>query len=668
MVTQSKCPYCGTPVSPVARYCDNCGTPLKPSDRPTPTRRRERPNDRVAVWLFVVVLIVVFTGGTLGGFRYRSGQWPWQPPVAPVVSSDPPSAPENPTVTIPPPSNPPVNPSVERYHRSMVSISVRGDQGSKTGSGFLIDPEGHILTSAHVVEGYQGCVNVIDDYGASHLAAVVGLDRNLDVALLQAATLRKWPDVLSLYEEPVAAGDQVYVLGSPKSNPNASLLDAEVESIRVSKRIEERYYPNLIEFRGVTVVHGSSGSPLIHRQSGQVLGIVTAAADTPVAYAVPTDEKVRDQITQWIAEPTRSECGVQASQKTVRVVLSTITPLSGSYGIYGGDLSAGAELALRDMEDQLRKVGYEVTLLRHDDQGQASAARDLANSVAFDPEVIGVVGSFTSQVSAAIAEALQESKLVMIAPTAGADELTAQGWPHFNRLIASNARLEALAASYAQSKLGARSILLILDGTPAAESKARSFETSAQIISMSLAGQIKLTGTIDPADLKQKVIDSKADAIFYAGNSQTAFQMAQALRHEGITLPIIGGAELYSNFFENMIGPAWRGIYFTHFTDGGDERFARHFETIMGKPTRGYGMYGYDAARVILEALVRYGEKNPAKVPDRTELAQMVRTTREFHGWASTISFDSSTGENQAARVHVFEWVSGRPEWRESDR
>jgi len=668
LATQSKCPYCGTLVSPAARYCNGCGTPLKSTDRPTPIRRRERPRDRVAVWLFAVVVLVLFTAGTLGGYRYQAGRWLWEPPVA-AVSAGGTQEPSSQTATIPaPPERETVDPAAQRYLRSIVSISVRGDQGSKNGSGFLIDSDGRILTSAHVVEGVSGCVNVIDDYGASHLAAVVGLDRNLDIALLQAATLRKWPDVLSLREESIAVGDPVYVLGSPKSSPNASLLPASVEQVNVAKRIEERYYPNLVEFRGATVVHGSSGSPLLHRQSGQVVGVVTAAADTPVAYAVPLDPAVRERIAQWAAEPARPECGVQASQQTVPVVLATITPLSGAYGVWGGDLSAGAELALRDMEAELRKVGYEVTLLRHDDQGDLAVARDLASAVAFDPEVIGVVGSFTSQVSEAIAESLLDANLVMVAPTAGADELTTRGWPHFNRLIASNARLEALAASYALSQLKARSILLVLDDSATAESKARSFETSAQIIAMNVAGQLKLSGTIDPASLKQKVIDSRADAIFYAGNSQTGFQLAQALRQAEVLLPIIGGTELYTDSFESMVGPNWRGIYFTHFTDGGDDRFARHFETIMGKPTRGYGMYGYDAARVILEALVRYGEKNPAKIPDRKELAALVRNTRELPGWASTITFDPLTGENQAARVHLFEWVSGRPELRESGR
>lgn len=664
MTTHNKCPYCGTSVSPMARYCDSCGTPLKQSDRPTPTRRRERPGNQVALWVFLVVLLTVFITGSLGGYRYNAGGWPWEPAVSVISSGNDHPDPTESNILVPS-NQKQQDPALENYLRSVVSIYVRGEYGSKTGSGFLIDTAGHIVTSAHVIEGYSGCVNVIDDNGTTHLGTVVNWDRNLDVAMIYAPTLGKWPDVLAIRQAPPAQGDQVYVLGSPKGTPNSALLQAQVEQLAVSKRIDDRYYANLVEFKGATVVHGSSGSPLLHRESGQVVGVVTAAADTSIAYAVPIDTALKALLDTWAADPVMKECAAQLASGTVDLVLATITPLSGTHGVWGNDLSSGAELALRDMEADLSKVGYRVSLAPKDDQGQSSTARELARTVAYDQEVIGVVGSFTSQVSEAVAQTLEESGLVMIAPTAGAEELARQGWPHFNRIVPSNNRLEAAAANYAWSKLKARLVLIVLDGSATASSRAAAFETSAQIIPLPLVGRLTFSDTTGATEFRQKVIDSGADAIYYAGNSQTGFQVAQALRQEGIMLPIIGGADLYNPAFESMTDLTWQGVYFTHFTSGIDERFERHFETILGKPSRGYGMFGYDAARVILEALIRYGEKHPAQVPSRAELAALVRSTREHPGWSSTITFDSLTGENQAARVSVFEWVTGHFELRE---
>lgn len=669
MATHYKCPYCGTSVSTTARYCDNCGTPLKPADQPTPTRRRERerPHGRVALWAFLVVLLSVFTTGTLGGYWYQTGRWPWQPHLQVTAGNGQ----ETPATSGETAANIPQqkqqkqqDPALQQYMRSVVSIHVRGEHGTKTGSGFLIDGKGHIVTSAHVIEGFSGCLNVIDDNGTPHLGTVVAWDRNLDVAMIYSRTLAKWPDTLTIRQTPLASGDQVYVLNSPKGTPNSALLEAQVEEVAVAKRIDDRYYGNLVEFKGATVVHGSSGSPLLHRETGQVVGVVTAAADTSIAYAVPTDTNLAALITKWSGQEV-SSCDEKAERPTVKLRLATITPLSGTHGVWGNDLVAGAELAMRDMEADLRNRGYEVSLFSLDDQGQASVAREQAETTAYDKEVIGVVGSFTSPVSAAVAEALAESGLVMIAPTAGAEELTARGWPHFNRLIASNARLEASAAVFAKNRLGVRKILPVLDGSAASDARADAFETAAQIISLPFATRYTLTGSIKVDELKQKLLETDADAVYYAGNSQWGFQLVQALRQEGITLPVISSPDLYNPAFESEEGKKWQGIYFTHFTGGVDERFRRHFETLLGKPHRGYGMYGYDAARVILEALLRYGDKNPGEVPTREELAEMVRSTRDHSGWSSTVTFDPTTGENQAAKVFVFEWVEGHPELRE---
>lgn len=658
MANQSHCPYCGTTVSPTARYCDNCGTPLVQTDSLGRTRR-EQPRG-LAPWLFALLLVLVFTSSAAAGYRYHSGYWPWSPAEAPV-----PEGWEEPPESIPQPPDSVTDPALARYARALVTLNVRGEQGSKTGSGFILDDRGHVVTSAHVITGYRNCVNVIDHNGTPHQGAVISWDSNLDVAMIYVPTLGEWPDRLSLRESPLAPGEQLYVLSSPGGVPGATLLPAQVTSTGVVKRIDGRYYPSLIEFQGAHVEHGASGSPLIHQATGEVVGIVTAAAETSVAWAVPIDESVRDLLANWSARTVSMQCRSFATDQYTELALATITPLSGRHGVWGNDLASGAALALRDMEADLRRVGYEVSLLQLDDQGETAAALEQADTVAFDQQVIGVVGSFTSQVTAAIAERLKETGLVIIAPTVGAEELTAQGWPHFNRLVASTARLDAAAATFAKDRLGGARVLIAVDGTAAADRRAQSFETSAQIIALPVIGRLELTSPLNPEAVVREVMTASANVIYYAGAGELGFQLASALRERGIMTPVIGGTNLYDPAFEEFVGPTARGVYFTHFSSGADERFERHFAYVLGKPTRGYGQFGYDAARVILEALVQYGEQHPGQTPDRAELAALVRQTRDLPGWTGSITIDPTNGENMAAPVHIFEWVGGRYEPRE---
>lgn len=650
MTGPTRCPYCGTEVSASANYCDRCGTPLRPSGAPTPLRRRERPGRRVAVWLFVVVLLTFFGSGVLGGFRLHSGRWPWSAAVPALAGPDP---------TEPPSGN---GEGEGRYLRAVVSIQVRGDRGSRVGTGFIIDTGGHIVTSAHVIEGHKGCVTVIDDNGTTHQGMVVGHDQNRDVALIYVPTLTKWPQVLTLSSGTLSPGDPVYAWGSLERSPNHAPVPAEVRQVGLSQRIDGRYYADLVEFRGASVMHGASGGPLVHRETGEVVGIVTAGSDSAIAYAIPVAGEVSRLIKAWAEEPVAFQCAPNPAKVRTPVVLATVTPLSGPHGVWGSDMASGAELALRDLEADLLRVGYQVSLVRYDDQGAPEAAAEHARRLAYDQEVIGVVGSFTSPASASLAEGLLESGLVLVVPNAGAEDLMQPGWPHVNRLIAPQVRLEAAAAAYARGRLGVESVLMLLDGSAESERRAAAFETAAEIVALPVAGRIVLPAHIEGSALAAAVRAYVPDAIYYAGNSQLGYQTAAALRQQGLTLPIIGGSELYNPAFESTAGRGWRDIYFTHYTRGTDARFIRHFEAILGKPTRGYGTFGYDAARVILEALIRYGEVNPGRIPDRAEFAALVRSTRGHKGWSTTISFDPNTGENQAAQVYLFQWVDGRIE------
>src|SRR5262245_5924721 len=61
--------------------------------------------------------------------------------------------------------------------------SANGQQGTATGSGFVIDDQGHVVTNHHVIENASDVVVLTSD-GKQHAAHVVGSDPSTDVALL----------------------------------------------------------------------------------------------------------------------------------------------------------------------------------------------------------------------------------------------------------------------------------------------------------------------------------------------------------------------------------------------------------------------------------------------------------------------------------------------------
>lgn len=210
-------------------------------------------------------------------------------------------------------------------------------------------------------------------------------------------------------------------------------------------------------------------------------------------------------------------------------------------------------------------------------------------------------------------------------------------------------------AVFASQQLMVKSVLIVEDGTPDAARQHPAFRANAQIVGLTVADTVTVTG--DPVGLKQKVEATKVDAIYLAGRPENALRIARALRQEGVMLPLLGGQAIDQRF-QTFTGAGAEGIYFASVTALPGEPFRKHFESVLGKPTRGYAVYGYDAASVILAALVRYGEQYPGQVPSRTELAQLVRETKGHLGWSARISFDAN-GENITSWVHVYQWKQG---------
>jgi len=650
--SRSMCPACGAALSAEARYCDRCGTPLSEKTASTPSRRRETsPAGRVALWVFIGILLFVFAGGAIGGYRLKSGHWPFQTLAAapPASSSSLNASPANPT----PKEN---SPTVTRYLRSVVSIDAR----DRSGSGFIIDNKGHVITAAHVVEGSRGCVTVTDDNGRPHQGTVLPYSSVTDAAMIYVPELAGWPDHLEFTSsQSLTPGDSVYVLGSPKGIGSPVRQAATVAKLGVGQTVEGRYFRNLIQLNDAVVHEGTSGGPVVLKSTGRVVGMVNASGgSTTASWAVPADDLV-PLITGWLSQTPGNSCLFEKAVRTVPVVLTSITPRTGMYGVEGDDLADGADLALREMDALLRRVGYEVTLRREDDGGVPSAARDKAAAAAYDPNVIGVVGSLDNAATKSVAEVLEASGLTVVAPTAGAGDLTSFGWRHFSRLVANSNKQELALADFAAQTLKVKGTYLLDDGTPAASLLISDFRKAATGAGLTMAGQGTVGLSTDWAALKQKLLTAKPDAIYYAGSSDVGLRLVQGLRQEGVLLPVLGSQALANSArFQSYAG---QGVFFTGLTAEPNEQFRRKFETVMGKPTRGYATYGYDAARVILEALVRYGEANPSKVPTRQELAALVRETKDYAGWAVRVSFGSD-GENKAARIYIYEWRQGVPE------
>ena len=173
--------------------------------------------------------------------------------------------------------------------QSPFDLFPQKQQSTATGSGFLIDNDGHVLTNAHVVQGAQRVDVQLGD-GASQQAQVVGTDPSSDVALLKVDDT-KGVDPLPLGDSnKVQVGDPVVAIGNPFG------LDRTVTSGIVSALQRQIQAPNGFSISDViqtdaAINPGNSGGPLIDG-AGQVVGINSqiesqSGGNEGVGFAVP---------------------------------------------------------------------------------------------------------------------------------------------------------------------------------------------------------------------------------------------------------------------------------------------------------------------------------------------------------------------------------------------
>ena len=182
----------------------------------------------------------------------------------------------SPTATIPPRTAPALVPTSTPTLSSMVEQVTAGVvqivTSSGTGSGFIIDEEGLVVTNAHVVEGFE-TVDVRLASGQSYQAEVMGVDAATDLALLDLRGVIEFETVALGESDAVAVGEEVIAMGYPLGSNDILIGSASVTSGIVSAKRTSRLGIDLLQ-TDVAVNPGSSGGPLLDRD-GQVVGVNT---------------------------------------------------------------------------------------------------------------------------------------------------------------------------------------------------------------------------------------------------------------------------------------------------------------------------------------------------------------------------------------------------------
>jgi S1-C subfamily serine protease len=179
-----------------------------------------------------------------------------------------------------------------------------GDETSTgTGSGFVIDKQGHVLTNFHVIQGANSVRVTLFD-GTQHDAKLVGADASVDVAVIMINVPAEKLFPLTLGDSSIVlVGQKILALGNP-FGLERTLTSGIISSLdRSLKAKNGRTIKGIIQ-TDAAINPGNSGGPLLNSR-GQVIGLNTAIVSqvgqsAGISFAVPINSiaRILDQLIQ----------------------------------------------------------------------------------------------------------------------------------------------------------------------------------------------------------------------------------------------------------------------------------------------------------------------------------------------------------------------------------
>lgn len=349
------------------------------------------------------------------------------------------------------------------------------------------------------------------------------------------------------------------------------------------------------------------------------------------------------------------------SSKVIKIVSSL--PRTGSANAQTTTVVNGIKMAIEEVGG---KVGdFTIEYQDWDDaspeKGQWDPAVEAANAdkAISDPDVMAYIGTYNSGAAKISMPKLNKAGLVMVSPGNSWPGLTKPGFGEageptiyrpsgkvtYFRVFPTDDVQGPTAAKWA-AELGARKAFILHDRELYGKGLAEMFKKAAPKYGLEIVG---FEG-IDPKASNYRALVTKMrqknpDIVYFGGTTQTnAGQIAKDIKAGGLTTKMLLPDGCFEHAFIQAAGAeALEGRAFLTFPGvppreltGKGKVFYDSYKAKFGGEPEAFAIYGYEAAKVVLDAIKRAGVK------DRQAIVDAVAATKDFEGALGRWSFDAN--------------------------
>jgi branched-chain amino acid transport system substrate-binding protein len=329
-----------------------------------------------------------------------------------------------------------------------------------------------------------------------------------------------------------------------------------------------------------------------------------------------------------------------------KILIGHVASLTGDTATFGVSADEGIRLALDEINAKGGVLGKQVEVKTEDDRSLSDEAKTACNKLITRDGVCAILGEIASSRSIAIAPVCEDAKIPMLSPGSTNPKVT-QGYEYVFRNCFIDPFQGTAVATFAMDAppkgLGLKRFAVLYPNNSDYGVGLKDFFIEAVKKRGGEITGIEAYQEKTDTDFKAQLTKLKGgdpQAIFVSGYYTEAGLIAKQARQLGLNVPLMGGDGWDSDQTTKIGGDAVNGCYFSnHYSPDEDRPEVKKFvddykKKYGGKTPDAMAILGYDAMKIMADAITRAGSTDGGKIKDA------LAATKDFPGASGTTTID----------------------------
>lgn len=341
--------------------------------------------------------------------------------------------------------------------------------------------------------------------------------------------------------------------------------------------------------------------------------------------------------------------GEVAKPETIKI--GGMAPLTGALAIYGVTTTNGAELAVKEINENGGVLGKKIEYVMLDTKGDSTEAVMAYNKLV-DEKVAGIIGEVTSKPTLAVAEVAVQDNMPLITPTGTQVDITEVG-PNIFRVCFTNPYQGKVLAITSKERLEANTVAVMLNNSSDySDGIAKAFIEESEKLGMKVMGVEGYSdGDKDFRPQLTKLAAMNPDVILIPEYYEQAALIATQAREVGVK-SIFVGSDGWDGIAKTLDQSAYAAIENSHFTNHFSmedqsekiQNFLKDYREAYKEDPSAFSALGYDAVYMMKSAIEKSGGTDKQKIVDALKGI-------EYDGVTGYLTFDDHNNPIKAVTV-----------------